>query len=293
MNIFSAFDGMSCAHIALDKAGIEVDKYYASEIDISAITIANKNYPNTIQLGNIYNIDYSGLDKVDLLLGGSPCTYWSIARGNREITSSGIGFDLFNQYIRAKNELKPTYFLYENNNSIHNDIKNEITKCLGVEPIMINSSLVSAQVRKRLYWTNIPNVKQPEDQDIILRDIIDFSVDKDIDREKNIINPVKCNIKRNKSNKIANLGRGYQGQRVYSIDGKSITLTANGGGTGHKTGLYEINSKIRRLTPNEAEQLQTVPIDYTKGVSDSQRYKMLGNGWTIDVISHLLREIRE
>ena len=293
MNIFSAFDGMSCAHIALDRAGIRVDKYYASEIDASAIAITNKNYPNTIQLGDIYDIDFNNINDIDILFGGSPCTYWSIAKSNRETTSSGIGFDLFKQYVRAKEKLKPKYFIYENNASIHKTIQDEITKYLGVSPILINSSLVSAQFRKRLYWTNIPNITKPNNKDLILRDIIDFSIDNDINREKNIINPVKCNIKRNKSNKIANLGRGYQGQRVYSIDGKSITLTANGGGTGHKTGLYEINSKIRRLTPNEAEQLQTVPIDYTKGVSDSQRYKMLGNGWTINVISHILMEIRK
>ena len=313
MNVLGMYDGISCGRVAFDRTGIKADKYYASEIDKYAIQIAQKNYSDTIQIGDAYNIDYSKLKDIDIVIGGSPCTHWSIAKKDRETTSEGIGFDLFMQYVKAIEKTKPKYFLYENNYSIHKNIKEEITKKLGVETIMINSALVSAQQRKRCYWTNIPNITQPEDKGIVLKDILEDEVDsKYIINQLAIPKYIRNNIPKGlrdineKSHTVtASIHKGYgndgctcirvgsfnsggQEDRVYSKDGKSVTLSANGGGRGAKTGLYEIGDIIRRLTPVEAERLQTLPDNYTHGVSDTQRYKCIGNGWTIDVIAHIL-----
>lgn len=283
------------------------------------------------------------------------CTYWSIARGNRETTPDGIGGQLFMQYVRALKESECKYFLYENNFSIHKDIKSFISEQLGVQPIMINSALVSGQSRKRCYWTNIPNVTQPKNKNILLADILENSTDVPfntikgkshtitatygkagynpfspygaeagkqriaipIEAENNIAesvidttkNPVEMKseseIKKLESTKkentpirVGQIGKGGQGQRIYSVRGKSVTLSANGGGQGAKTGLYKIDLPdgdylIRKLTPIEAERLQTLPDDYTSGISNTQRYKCIGNGWTIDVIAHILSNIKE
>lgn len=172
MKVLSLFDGISCGRLALERAGIPVEIYDAFEIDKYAVKVSEKNYPDIVQHGNVFDGDFTRFKGYDLLLGGSPCTYWSVAKKNREITLDGIGGQLFMQYVRALKESECRYFLYENNYSIHRDIKSEITKRLGVEPIMINSALVSAQQRKRCYWTNIPNVIQPEDKGILLKDII-------------------------------------------------------------------------------------------------------------------------
>lgn len=176
MNVLGLFDGCSCGQATLKKIGIKYNNYFASEIDKYAIKVTQHNFPKTIQLGNIYNINYSKLPKIDLILGGSPCTYWSIAKKDRETTSQGIGFDLFMQYVKAVEILKPKYFLYENNHSIHKDIKAAITEKLGVDFIMINSALVSAQNRKRCYWTNIPNINQPKNKNIFLTDILESGI---------------------------------------------------------------------------------------------------------------------
>lgn len=218
------------------------------------------------------------------------------------------------QYYRALKESECKYFLYENNYSIHKNIQNFISEKLGVEPIMINSALLSAQQRKRLYWTNIPNVIQPEDQGILLKNILESREDIPVivSKQGNIIN--RCRV--DKSNcllardykgfgnqsmtgvlkpvRIGQIGKGGQGQRIYSVEGKSVTLSANGGGQGAKTGLYKAelpdgNYVIRKLTPVECERLQTLPDNYTEGISNTQRYKCLGNGWTVDVIAHILK----
>ena len=293
IKVLSLFDGMSCGQIALNKLGIEVDEYVAYEIDNYATQITNKNFPNTIQMGNVFEGDYYKYGGFDLLIGGSPCTHWSISSSNREITSDGIGFKLFNQFVRAKEESKCKYFLYENNYKIHDDIKNEITNKLGVKPILINSSIFSAQSRNRLYWTNIPIKNIPIDKEISVKDILDINF-----TGVNIINETTFNDNKqsteyqNKSLRIGTINKGGQGERVYSIYGKSINLTANGGGKGARTGLYLIGDIVRKLSVLEAERLQCVPDNYTEGVSDTQRYKMIGNGWTVDVIAHIFEGLK-
>lgn len=303
MNILSLFDGISCGMTALLRAGIPVDNYIAYEIDKYAIQTSEKNYPQIIRRGNVFDGGFSDFRDADLLIGGSPCTYWSIAKRNRETDCGGEGFRLFMQYVRALEETRARYFLYENNYSVHQNIKDEISKKLGVQPIMINSALVCAQQRKRCYWTNIPNVTQPADKGILLKDIIDNAVPwqgKSYCLTANYGSAtLKNTLERHQRTMVAepvrigDIGSNSQGHRVYSVHGKSITLSANGGGQGGTTGLYKIdlpdgNYLIRKLSPVECERLQTLPDNYTQGVSNAQRYKQLGNGWTVDVIVHIL-----
>ena len=304
MRILSLFDGISCGRVALDRAGIAVEDYAAFEIDRFAVQTSAKNYPDIRHFGNVFEGDFTQFKGCDLLLGGSPCTYWSIAKRNRETTCDGEGFKLFMQYVRALNEAQPKYFLYENNYSIHQNIKDEISRQLGVQPIMINSALVSAQQRKRCYWTNIPDVAQPADKGIMLNDIIDPSAvgwnKKSYCMTANYAGATLRNtLERHQRTMVAvpvrigDIGSSSQGQRVYSVYGKSVCLSAQPGGQGGGTGLYKIELPdgdyvIRKLTPIEAERLQTLPDNYTEGVSDTQRYKQVGNGWTVDVIAHIL-----
>ena len=303
MNVLSLFDGISCGMVALERAGISVENYTAYEIDKYAIQTSEKNYPQIVRRGNVFEGNFSGCRGVDLLIGGSPCTYWSIAKRNRETDCGGEGFKLFMQYVRALEETGAKYFLYENNYSIHRNIKDEISKRLGVQPIMINSALVSAQQRKRCYWTNIPGITQHADKGIFLKDIIDNAVPwqgKSYCLTANYGNAyLKNTLERHQRSMVAvpirigDIGSSAQGHRVYSVQGKSVSLSANGGGQGGGTGLYKIDLPdgdyiIRKLSPVECERLQTLPDNYTAGVSDSQRYKQLGNGWTVDVIAHIL-----
>ena len=308
MRVLSLFDGISCGMLALKRAGIPVKEYHAFEIDKYAMEVSKRNFPEIVQHGNVFNGDFKQFQGYDLLIGGSPCTYWSISKKNRETTSDGEGFRLFMEYVRALNESKCRYFLYENNYSIHRNIKNEISEKLGVQPIMINSALVSAQQRKRCYWTNLPNITQPEDKGILLNDILDNAIgwnDKSYCMTASYAKAVLHNsLKRNQRTMVAvpvrigEYGKGGQGQRIYSVYGKSVTLSANGGGQGAKTGLYKIDLPdgdyiIRKLTPVEAERLQTLPDNYTAGISDTQRYKCIGNAWTIDIIAHILKKLEE
>lgn len=306
MNVLGLFDGISCGQVALRNLGISDLTYYASEIDKYAVQVTQRNFPDTIQLGNVYEIDYSKLPKIDLILGGSPCTHWSISKRNRETTSEGIGFDLFMQYVKAIETLQPKYFLYENNFSIHKDIKDAITRELKVEPIMINSSLVSAQNRKRYYWTNIPNVQQPKDKNILLSDILDNAItyqDKSYCLTSSYNGAILWNSLERKqrsmvfeSVRLGHFGKGGQAQRIYSIQGKSVNIVANAGGQGGKTGLYKIDLPdgdyfVRKLSPTECERLQNLADGYTDCISKAQRYKCLGNGWTVGVIEHILRNM--
>jgi DNA (cytosine-5)-methyltransferase 3A len=314
MKVLSLFDGISCGMVALERAKIPVEKYVAYEIDKYAIQVSKKNYPQIEHCGDVTTADFTQYKGFDLLIGGSPCTYWSIAKQGREITPDGIGGQLFMHYVRALKESGCKYFLYENNYSIHKDIKAFISEKLGVEPIMINSALVSAQSRKRCYWTNIQNVTQPKDKGVILRDVLESKEDypiNTIDGEKShsltssyykvgvsINSPYGAERNRQRILTPLRIG-GYgkeQGQRIYSVKGKSVCLSANGGGQGAKTGLYKIDLPdgdyiIRKLSPIEAERLQTLPDNYTDGISDTQRYKCLGNGWTVDVIAHILKGV--
>ena len=376
MKVLSLFDGMSGARIALDQAGVQVDKYYRSEIDKYANTVADANYPDSIQLGDVRGIyaeegvllTEHGADKIDLLVGGSPCQDVSFA-GAQKGFADGTRSSLFFEYVRILRTLKPTYFILENV-AMKKENMDVITDALGVEPIMINSNLVSAQNRKRFYWTNIPNIQQPADRGIVLADIIeDGLTDRDkahcIDANYFKGGNLKSYFEKHRRQLVfshdglchvgdADLkGHGYN-RRVYHIDGKSPALAAASGGNlepkilinpanivGRRLnadGVRKDNDKSlplmqclegqdsdktrcistvdkdalltdmpvgrhpdayseamrlrwRKLTPLEAERLQTVPEGFTAHVSNTQRYRMLGNGFTTQVIAHLLNAI--
>ena len=307
MKVLSLFDGISCGMVALERVGIPVERYVAYEIDKYAIQISKKNYPHIEHCGDVTTADFTQYKGFDLLIGGSPCTYWSIAKNSRETTPDGIGGKLFMEFVRALRESECRYFLYENNNSIHQNIKDFISEQLGVQPITINSALVSAQQRKRCYWTNIPDICQPEDKGILLKDILESGIswqDKSYCMTASYNGAIFWNTMQRSQRtmiaepiRIGQYGNGGQGQRIYSIRGKSVTLSANGGGQGAKTGLYKIDLPdddyiVRKLTPIEAERLQTLPDNYTEGISKTQRYKCIGNGWTVDVIAHILTGIK-
>ena len=484
MKVLSLFDGMACGMIAMQLAGMEVESYDAYEIDKYAIKTAQHNFPMIKEHGDVFGADFTQYEGVDFLIGGSPCTYWSIAQTkNRETVASGMGWELFSQYVRALHEAKPKYFIYENNKSMSKDIRASIDKAFGFEAVLINSALVSAQNRQRLYWVgrrnedgtySKVNVEQPTDRGILLRDILEDGI---VWQEKSYNLTTRCcgaipedTMKRHRhtmvaepinvtadgkaqclrstcykdgirnivgndvdrktgvaeSVKVADVGYGGQGNRVYSVNGKAVAQTAqsggmgsntglyaepinvtadgkaqclratcykdgirniianevdkktgvaepindilqvgamprpdgeistsagfriysteakgrylcaNGGGAGAKTGLYAIPYEIefdddgrpikaigkdgkeitiyevkdgkitikgkqypiklkdgyyiiRKLTVSECKRLQTVPEWYEFPVSNSQAYKMLGNGWTCEVIAHLIR----
>ena len=321
MKILSLFDGISCARVALDRAGIPVDEYYASEIDKYAIQISQKNWPYITHIGDVKEIANMPVltDHVlyqcpvylkdilkyewDLLIGGSPCQDLSIAKKGRE-GLAGARSGLFWEYVRILNEVKPKFFILENVASMPKDARDTITEALGVEPVMINASLVSAQNRKRLFWVGKWNgekyeqveIPQPEDKGILLKDIL-------LDGETEDLKSLCITATYHKKNerdfikkgsgqmiKIGAITKGQSGN-VYSIDGKSSPLCANGGGNGAKTGLYEVEDKLRKLHPIECERLQGLPDGYTEGVSNTQRYKALGNAFNVDVICHILKYI--
>ncbi len=271
MNVLSLFDGMSCGQIALNKVGIKYDNYYASEIDVHAIKVTQHNYPNTIQLGDIHNIKGSDLPKIDLCFGGSPCQSFSSA-GNR------TGFDgksgLFWEFVRVLNEVQPKYFLLENV-KMKKEWEDIITKEMGVEPIRINSNLVSAQNRERLYWTNIPNITQPENKNIKLSDVL---------TDDNFRTIPKCFY-----NKWGTKERINKNPNWVKNEKSNCLTTKN-----CHTNQYLFNEDktlCRLLNPTEFERLQTIPEGYTSVVSNTERYKMIGNGWTVDVISFIFEQI--
>ena len=498
MKVLSLFDGMACGMLAMQKAGIEVDRYVAFEIDKYATQTSSHNFPMIEHRGDVFQADFTEFSGFDFLIGGSPCTYWSIAQTkNRETVASGMGWELFSQYVRALHEAKPKYFIYENNKSMSKDIRASIDEAFGFEAVLINSALVSAQNRQRLYWVgkrnadgtySKVNVEQPADRGILLRDILETGVcwrDKSYTLDANYYkggnltslekqsgkrlmaaeplittpdgksfcitateykgsNPQQTLTKHRRTmvaepvnmtkdgkaqclratyykdgirnmvgntvdgktcvaepirigtieNDAKNPSHDSQQYRVYSPDGKGVTLCGNGGGLEAKTGLYAIptmpvkeatakgyteiecgecvdlsmpNSKtrrgrqmadksncmqtsnefyqyvgyaiafdnegklikaigkagkeitiyevndgkitikgkqypiklrdgyyiIRKLTVRECMRLQTVPEWYEFPVSDSQAYKMLGNGWTCEVIAHILKYLKE
>jgi len=344
MNVLSLFDGMSCGQIALDQLGIEVKNYFAAEIDKYAIKVAQANYPDMIHLGDVRHVQTSGdhlIDefecghKIDLLIGGSPCQGFSFA--GKQLNFDDPRSKLFFEYVRLLKALKPKYFLLENVR-MKKESMDVITEMLGVEPVAINSNLVSAQNRHRLYWTNIPMDGIPEDRGIVLSDILEDGV---TDREKSHCidanyfkgGNLKSYFEKHRRQLVfstdgmchvgdADLkGHGYN-KRVYHPDGKGPSLCASSGGNlepkilqkgrgWNKGGLKAQNGKTptlstsswqhnnhltydegmtwRKLTPLECERLQTVPEGYTAHVSNTQRYRMLGNGWTVDVIKHIMK----
>ena len=468
MKVLSLFDGMACGMIAMQLAGVQVESYDAYEIDKYAIKTAQHNFPMIKEHGDVFAADFTQYKGVDFLIGGSPCTYWSIAQTKkRETVASGMGWELFSQYVRALHEAKPKYLIYENNKSMSKDIRASIDKAFGFEAVLINSALVSAQNRQRLYWVgrrnedgtySKVNVEQPADRGILLKDVLDSAVARDMAAEPiNITDDGKSQTLKAQYTKnnvdnfccysstygasgvaepvcVAERGRMYCGQpqhyeartdgktntltsvekdnrvaepindiyqvgamprpdgeistsagfRIYSTEAKGRYLCANGGGAGAKTGLYAVPTPIeyspldncdvvitdnnircsykdgsgtamgysvyfdnvksptvisgqaakmkiiervsdkkqypvyevrdglitikgkqypiklvdgyyiiRKLTVRECMRLQTVPEWYEFPVSDSQAYKMLGNGWTCEVIAHILKYLKE
>ena len=289
MNVLSLFDGISCARVALDRAGIPVKSYFAAEIDKHAIKISEKNYPDIIRLGDVRTIE-SLPEPIDLLIGGSPCQDLSIAKKNRE-GLAGSRSSLFWEYKRILDILKPKFFILENVASMPLADRNTITETLGVEPVLFNASLVSAQSRKRLFWTNI-QFNLPPDQGILLKDILqpDAEVDESMIVDVKSFSPIVPQRKNHTTAiKIGHISNtDSQSNRVYLPEGKSVTLGALGGGSGAKTGLYQINQVIRKLTPIECERLQGLPDNYTEGVAKTHRYKCIGNAFNVDVIVHIL-----
>jgi len=303
INVLSVFDGMSCGRIALERQNIPITSYYASEIDKYAITIAKKNYPDTQHIGDVTQVSADDLPQIDLLIGGSPCQGFSFA--GKQLNFDDSRSKLFFEFVRLLKELKPKYFLLENVR-MKKEYQDVISDLLGVEPIKINSSLVSAQNRVRLYWTNIPNVTVPEDKGIVLADIIDDGfVDRDkshcIDAnyfkggnlksyfEKHRRQLVFSNDGLCREPKILQIPHGYNKGGLKENKSPSMT-TSSWQHNNHLT--YDDGLTYRKLTPIECERLQTVPDNYTEGVSNTQRYRMLGNGWTVDVISHILKNIK-
>lgn len=291
MKVLSLFDGISCGMVALERAGIPVEKYVAYEIEENAIKVSKSNYPTIQQKGNVFNAVYKQ-GEFDILIGGSPCTYWSIAKAGdgRETTSSGFGWELFMQYVRALNEVKPKYFLYENNESMSDAIKEEITKQLAVEPIMIDSADFSAQIRKRYYWTNIPVELNKVSSTDVFADIEYFHDYRIID-----ISKYKDTLKVNQDKncwKWDTSGKGYYSQqsRARSKGIKMNTVPASGD---DKNNIYLGNYKYRRLHPIEAERLQTLPDNYTSCIRSAvKRIGLCGNGWTVDVIAHIFKGLK-
>lgn len=343
MNVLSLFDGMSCAQIALERSGIEINNYFASEIDKYAIKVTQANYPNTIQLGDIRNIKAEDLPEIDLLIGGSPCQGFSFA--GKQLNFDDPRSKLFFEFVRLLKECKPKYFLLENV-KMKKGYQDIISDYLGVEPIEINSALVSAQNRRRLYWTNIPNIQQPKDKKIYWGDVREFGVKwSGIYYSENGIewigkhgtrNSKKLKVHRN-NEKMQMIEachyKKYSSQRFFGIIDRPAAIVGrklNADGKrddynkdietvqclevsaskkirclstvrkdflvsrlpiGRYPNVFEILNEgehYRYITPIECERLQTVPDNYTNHVSNTQRYKMLGNGFTVDVIAHIL-----
>ena len=271
MNVLSLFDGMSCGQIALNRASIKYDNYFASEIDKYAIKVTMANYPKTIQLGDVTQVKGADLPKIDILLGGSPCQGFSFA--GKQLNFEDPRSKLFFEYVRLLRECNPKYFLLENV-KMKKEYEQIITDHLGVEPIFINSSLVSAQNRKRLYWTNIPIKTLPEDKGLTIKDIVDYGTGKKLTEA---------------TSKRPRTLRNYRGPHQ-----KASCLTATMYKLSQSNGMTVIDDGgLRCITPRETEKLQTVPCGYTAHTSDTQRYKMIGNGWTVDVIAHIFKGIKD
>lgn len=284
MNVLSLFDGISCGQLALHRAGINFNKYYSSEIKSSAIRCTQLNFPNTIQLGDVTKLDLSKLDKIDLLIGGSPCQDLSLAnvanKGNYE-GLSGKKSSLFFEYVRILNQLQPMYFLLENVSSMKNKDKQLISDILGVEPIKINSNLVSYQNRNRYYWTNIPNVTQPQDRHIDFQDYIC----KDYEKCKE--------FKVNKTpSRIKMWGNGVNGTCPNVTNSTKINCITCRQDRWKNAGLVEFDGFCRFLTTEELEVGQTLPPGYTKMLSKNQAADVIGDCWTVDIVAHIFKNIK-
>jgi hypothetical protein len=304
INVLSLFDGMSCGQIALEKAGIKLNSYYASEIKDDGIKVTQYNYQNTVQLGSVLELDIDkilDLGKIDLLIGGSPCQNLSGAMVKEH--RNGLDGDkskLFFEYYRVLQEAKPKYFLLENVGSMDKKDKDIITELLGVEPIRINSKLVSGQLRNRLYWTNVPNVTQPQDKNIKLNNILENGwSDRDKARcllesdSRPLTTPLKMfhryystgfttlifKSQQHYEDCVNHYDSNFKGMSAKEIDQSGINS--------------DVYNGVRYLYQSELEQLQTVPKGYTSNLTRNEAAGLLGDGWTVDVISHILSFIKE
>lgn len=284
MEVLSLFDGISCGMVALERAGIPVERYVAYEIEPSAINISKKNYPQIEHCGDVTIADFSQYSSCGLLMGGSPCQSLSIVQSKTRQHLDGKS-KLFFEYVRAKEQMRPKWFLFENVASMNEESKYVISDLLGCEPIFIDSGDFSAQERPRYYWTNIPVLLDYKKSSAVLADILEAEVDpkyfydyplSNIDLSKQVCATMEHN-------------NHEMHKRVFNPAFKCHTLTAVCGGNQQKK-VY-INGRARKLTPLEYERLQTLPDNYTAGVCDGARYKAIGNGWTVDVIAHILSYI--
>lgn len=296
MNVLSLFDGISCGRLALDRAGIHYDNYFASEIDPYALKIAGKHFPTNINLGDVNTIDPFELPMIDLLIAGSPCQGFSV--GGKGLNFNDPRSSLFFKFVELLNILKPTYFLLENVR-MKEEWEAHISHYVGRFPICINSSLVSAQNRQRLYWTNIPNVVQPKDKYIYLEDILETNGFTDRNKsyclDANYAKGISVDYYLSKCRRQIvfeydrNSGFGRELKKVIGL------LASNYKGLNRNQKQNAVidttTLNYRKLSPIECERLQTLPDNYTEGVSNSQRYKMTGNCWTVDVIAHIFKNL--
>lgn len=293
INVFSLFDGMSCGQIALQRAGIKVNNYYSSEIKEHAIKITQENFPNTIQLGDITKINGKELPQIDLLIGGSPCQDFSQA--NKEIAGlDGEKSGLFYEYLRILKEVNPKYFLLENvkMKKEHEDI---ISGYLGVKPILIDSKLLTGALRKRLYWTNIPNIQLPSDRNILLQDILDCGYT-NMNKARCLLEsdsrPLRTPVKmfhRYYSSGFTTLI--FKNKEHYEACKKHYEENYKGLSAKEIVCNSSVYDGVRYLNKSERERLQTVPKGYCKSLSDNEAACILGDGWTVDVIAHIFRSI--
>ena len=295
MIVLSLFDGMSCGQIALNQLGLEVERYFASEIKPHAIKCTQHNFPDTIQIGDVCKISYRDgilttengdfeVGKIDLLIGGSPCQGFS--RAGKELNFNDERSKLFFEYARILKEVNPAYFLLENV-VMRKEYSNVITEHLGVNPILINSRLVSAQDRKRLYWTNIKGVEQPKDKNISFQDIAPGWFCGCM-RGRRVLNNRRCDYNKNVPiEQYIEIRKDNKTNCLTTVTKDNVAVRTK------QRFIKRTEIEYRYLTPNEYELLQTVPIDYTAGISDSARRTMLGEGWTVEVIKHIFKNIIE
>lgn len=298
----SLFDGMSCGMIALERAGIKVDNYYASEIKKHALQVSKHNYPNIIQVGDVRQLSYNDgylstetgtiyVGKIDLLIGGSPCQDFSICKAMDVVNRTGItGLEgdkssLFYEYLRLRDEIKPTHFLLENVR-LNKSSKAELDEYLGVEGVLINSSLVSYQRRARYYWTNIPNLTIPVDRKISFQD---YKETDDAIAGVRALNPkAKSWINMWSDGK----GTNQQGSCANITDADKIYCLTTKQDRSPNSGMIAHGDFCRFLTQRELEQAQTVPVGYTSCLSYYKAADVLGDGWTVDVIAHIFKELK-
>jgi len=284
INVLSLFDGISCGQIALERAGIPVNQYLASEIDKHAIKVTQHNYPNTIQLGDVTKVNGEDLPAIDLLLAGSPCQGFSFA--GKQMNFEDPRSKLFFEFVRLLEEKKPKRFLLENV-KMKKEYSDVISSLLGVQPILINSSLVSAQNRERLYWTNIPNIDKPQDKGLLFKDVIEYGAEYEYIDDAKVIN---LSFSKNYVQyDMNNTGHKSQSQRACLFNGKHCCLDT----TAPANAKFFDNGRVRKITRKEAERLQTIPEGYTNPVSERHAKKALGNGWTVSVIEHILKNIKD